>query len=104
MKAWALWLWDWAKRIFGRSKIIFLQVVGIIATGWVELADPLAMFDWDSVVDKHELAIAIQIGIQVVTALLRAFASNAPASFKPLPMSETPVQTSDEEYPSPKAN
>lgn len=114
VKEWSLWLWDWAKRIFGRSKIIFLQVVGIFATVWLEVADPLAMFDWDQVVDKHEAAIALQIGIQMLTASLRAFASNGPASFSALPPpaftglpngeDDLPPYTPDVDQRSPKAD
>lgn len=101
IKEWALWLWDLVKRLFGRSKIIFLQVVGLLATGFVELADPLAMFNWDSVVNDHAVALGIQIVVQMLTVFLRAYASNGPVNFRPL--DPVPPVEPVEENPSPKA-
>lgn len=100
------WLWDWTKRIFGRSKIIFANVIGGIMEAWVMLYDPIAMFDWDTVTDKHEVAIAIGIAIMVVNTLLRSFASNGPASFRALPEEEIEEVVPDEESleTSPKAH
>lgn len=107
MKDYTLWLWDWAKRIFGRSKIIFANVMGILLAGWVELYDPISMFDWDQVTDKHEVAIAIGIGVQVLNVMLKSFSTSV-ASFKALPEApdvETivPDRLNEEERPSPKA-
>lgn len=110
LKAWRDYIWDWAKRIFGRSKIIFANVVGVLLAGWVELYDPISMFDWDSITDKHEVAIAIGIGIQVLNVVLKSFYSTGPANFGRLndePVVEETVQISDEdeeEVPSPKAH
>lgn len=106
VKDWAAYLWDWAKRIFGRSKIIFTNVVGVLLTGWIELYDPISMFDWDSIVDKHQVAIAIGVGIQVLNMLLRSFASNGPASFraKEMPMVDDVVPDENAEEISPKAH
>lgn len=106
LKDLSAWLWDWAKRIFGRSKIIFANVAGIVMAGWVEMYDPISMFDWDSVVDKHQVAIAIGIGIQMLNMFLRAFASSGPVSFRAKPAVEVEEVIPDENAveTSPKAN
>lgn len=85
IKEYALWLWDWAKRIFGRSKIFFSNAMAILAAGWIELADPIAMFDWDSVIDKHYVVIGIGLAVQMLNMYFRTFAMSGPISFRKLP-------------------
>lgn len=85
IKAYVAWLWDWAKRIFGRSKIIFANAMGILAAGWIELADPIAMFDWDSVIDKHYVVIGIGIVINMLSMYFRSYKLSGPVSFAKLP-------------------
>ncbi len=104
IKDYTLWLWDWAKRIFGRSKIVFTNVVGILMAGWVELYDPISMFDWNSVTDKHEVAIAIGIGIQVLNTLFRVYASSGPVNFGRLEYDDQIEVDENAEERSPKAN
>jgi len=103
MKRFFVSTWDWAKRLFGRSKIVFTNVVGILVAGWVELYDPISMFDWNSVTDKHEVAIGIGIGIQVLNTLFRIYASNGPVNFGRLPDPEPFVIDENAEQLSPKA-
>lgn len=95
-------VWDWTKRIFGRSKIVFTNVVGLLMSAWVELYDPISMFDWESVTDKHEVAVGIGIAVSVLNVLLRSFASSGPASFKALPEEDVEVDEESLER-SPKA-
>lgn len=85
------WIWDWAKRIFGRSKTIFTNIVGLLASSWVELYDPLSMFNWDDVVDKHELAIGIGVGVMVLNMIFKSFADGGEAKFKAQPEPEVVV-------------
>ncbi len=103
MKRFFVSTWDWAKRLFGRSKIVFTNVVGILVAGWVELYDPISMFDWNSVTDKHEVAIGIGIAIQVLNTLFRIYASNGPVNFGRLPDPEPFVIDENAEQLSPKA-
>lgn len=84
IKEWALWLWDWAKRIFGRSKTVFSNVMAVIAAGWIELADPIAAMDWDSIVDKHAVVVVIGIAVQLLNVYFKMFADNGRASFRRL--------------------
>jgi hypothetical protein len=103
LNEWACWLWDWAKRIFGRSKIVFANIMAAILEVWVMAYDPISMFNWDSVTDKHEVAVMIGIGITVVNVILRNWFSDGPTSFKALPEPEViPDEESLER--SPKAN
>jgi hypothetical protein len=123
MKALLSKAWDWAKRLFGRSKIIFANVMGILAAGWVEIYDPISMLNWDDFTDKHEVAIAIGILVQVLNVFLRTFASSSAVSFRSLqespvtvvidpnpPVGESGVSLEGEDVkledvnPSPKAN
>src|SRR6266403_93018 len=62
IKDYTLWLWDWAKRIFGRSKIVFTNVVGILMAGWVELYDAISLF-WKGkkMSARSNLADAVQM-------------------------------------------
>lgn len=100
IKDFALWLWDWAKRIFGRSKIVFTNIVGLLASVWVELADPISMFDWDSVTDKHEVVMGIGIAVSVLNVLFRTLSNSGDASFRALPMEEVePDEESLEQSP-----
>lgn len=85
MKEYIAWIWDWMKRIFGRSKIFFTNAMGIIAAGWIEVSDPLTMFDWGSVIDKHVVVVGIGIGVQMLNMYFRAFSYSGPASFERLP-------------------
>lgn len=94
MSEWIAWIWDWAKRLFGRSKTIFTNIMGLLASSWVELYDPISMFNWDDVVDKHEMAIGIGIGVMVLNMIFKAFADNGEAKFKAEP---EPVIKIDEE-------
>lgn len=91
IKAFFASAWDWAKRIFGRSKTIFTNIVGLLGSAWVELYDPLSMFNWDDVVDKHELAIGLGIGVMVLNMIFKSFADNGEAKFKALPEPEVVV-------------
>lgn len=84
IKEWVLWLYDWAKRIFGRSKTIFANVMAIIAAGWVELADPIAAMDWDSIIDKHSVVIMIGVGVQLLNVYFKMFSDNGKAVFRRL--------------------
>lgn len=105
VKAAAAWLWDWAKRIFGRSKIIFTNAMGILLAGWVEMYDPISMFNWDSITDKHEVAIGIGIGIQVLNMILRQWYSSGPTNFgkKEAVVEDEIVPDENAEQTSPKA-
>lgn len=91
IKKYMTWLWDWAKRIFGRSKTIFTNIVGLLTASWVQLYDPLSAFDWDSVVDKHEVVIGITVGVMVLNMIFKSFADNGSATFKALPEPEPVV-------------
>ena len=115
MKEFGIWLWDWAKRIFGRSKIIFANVMAVFLAGWVELYDPIAMFDWSSITDKHEVALGIGIAINLLNIFLRMYATQVPARFgrlneddeirEPILVYDPETALSVEAYPpSPKAN
>lgn len=101
IKEWSLWLWDWVKRIFGRSKIVFTNVIGLIMELWVELYDPIAMFDWDSVTDKHEVAMGIGIAIMVLNMLFRTLMHSGETSFRALPEPEVDDESLER---SPKAD
>lgn len=92
------WVWDWTKRIFGRSKIIFANVMGGIVEVWVLLYDPLTMFNWDEVVgvDKHYLAVGIGIVLSIINVILRNWFSDGPASFRALPATPEPEVIPDE--------
>lgn len=103
MSEWIAWIWDWAKRIFGRSKTIFTNIMGLLASSWVELYDPLSMFNWDDVVDKHELAIGIGIGVMILNMIFKSFSDNGEATFKALPEPEVEVDEESLET-SPKAD
>lgn len=103
IKDWLAWLWDWAKRIFGRSKTLFTNVMGLVASSWVELYDPLSMLNWDDYVDKHELAMGIGIGVMVLNMIFKSFADNGEAKFKALPEPEPIVDEESLEL-SPKAD
>lgn len=86
--------WDWAKRIFGRSKIVFTNVVGLLLSAWVELYDPISMFDWDSVTDKHELAMGIGIAVSILNVFFRTVMNSGQVNFGRLP---EPIDEVDEE-------
>lgn len=99
------YIWDWAKRIFGRSKTIFTSVVGMLTASWVELYDPISIFNWDDIVSKHEVAIAIGVGVQVLNVFFKMFADNGAASFRALSHDEPGQifeEAEDEEIPEPK--
>lgn len=103
-KAFLASAWDWAKRAFGRSKIIFANVMGGIVEAWVMLYDPISAFDWDSVVDKHDVALAIGIGLSIINVILRNWFSDGPASFKALPPVQEVIPDENGLERSPKAN
>lgn len=98
-------VWAWAKAAFGHSKIVFVNVIGLLAGVYVELQDFLISFNWDDFF-KHEVAAAIGMATTVISALLRVWGSNgAPASFKPTPALPPVEVVPDEEASevSPKA-
>lgn len=106
MKEYGLWLWDWVKRIFGRSKIIFANVMGATAEVWIMIYDPVSMFNWDSVVgvDKHDVAVMIGIAITALNVILRKWFTDAPTSFSALPPPVEAVPDEESLETSPKAN
>lgn len=103
IREWTAWLWDWAKRIFGRSKIIFTNIMGLLASVWVELYDPVSMFDWSNYTDKQNVVMGIAFTVSVLNIIFRTFMSNGTASFKALPDEEPEVDEESLER-SPKAN
>jgi hypothetical protein len=62
--------WENVKRVFGRSRTIFLNVVGVAGTVFVEMSDYLTSFNWDDFF-KHEVAAAIGLALAVVNIFMR---------------------------------
>lgn len=91
-----------AKRVFGHSRTIFLNVVGVLGVVFTESADTLTGIDWDALF-KHEVAVGIGITVQFLNVLLRLDTST-PVSFAKVPEPDPVVPVAEEEVPpSPKA-
>lgn len=80
-------IWDYAKRAFGRSRTIFLQVFGMLSSVFVELSDQLTSLNLDDFF-KHEVAVGITLVVSILTIFAR-LDTYGPPSFKALP--EEPV-------------
>lgn len=91
IKAFFASAWDWTKRIFGRSKTIFLNVAGIFGALWVEFADVVSGVNFDDLF-KHEVAAAIGIIVQLLNIVIR-YNTTGPVSFKQLEEVDVPVVT-----------
>lgn len=82
-------MWDNIKRVFGRSRTIFVNVMGAVAVVSVELSNNLIGFDWDAVA-KHETAVVIGFAVQIINVFLR-ISTTAPVSFADQDVPAVPV-------------
>ena len=73
-------VWDYIKRAFGRSRTIFVNVVGLGVVAFVENIDVFLAVDWDALF-KHEVAVGIGLGLNVANIVLRVV-TTGPVSFK----------------------
>lgn len=76
-------VWDRLKALFGRSRTVLLNVIGLLGMAWTELGSDLMGLDWD-VFFKHEVAVAIGIGMNILNLLVRLY-TTSPVNFGALP-------------------
>lgn len=98
IKAFFASAYDWAKRVFGRSKTIFTNVLGLLSMVFVEMSDSLTSLNLDDFF-KHQVAVTIGLIISVLNIVLRYY-TDKPVSFSAAPVAPVaPVS----EVQSPKA-
>lgn len=73
-------IYNHLKAVFGRSKIVFVNFIGVFLAVYVELQDYLISFNWDDFF-KHEVAAGIGFATQILSMILRVYGSAAPVSF-----------------------
>ena len=93
--------WDWAKRLFGRSRTIFLNVIGVLGMIFVEMSDYLTGLNWDDFF-KHEVSVTIALAVNILNVLVRIY-TTTPVNFGKLPAVEEKPVNPVEEVQSPKA-
>lgn len=89
VKAFLASAWDWAKRIFGRSRTVFLNVMSILSVVFVEMSDSLTSLNLDDFF-KHEVSVVIMLVVQVLNVILRLNTTGA-VSFKRLEEVDVPA-------------